>query len=100
MLNSTAIIAAAVVLALIIIAVAAFSMLRRRRRLREEQEWADARTMGYHPFESDAAPESEIYDEQPAIVAPDASAFAWGNEHEVREGERAAIEEAEDRTPA
>jgi hypothetical protein len=90
-------IAAGVVLALIIIAIAAFAMSRRRRRLAEEQEWADARTLGYQPLENEAAPEPEVYDEQPAIVAPDASAFAWGNEPAADEP---VLEDAEERTHA
>ena len=53
--------------------------------------------MGYEPLEHENAPEAEVYDEQPAIVAPDASAFAWGNEPAADEP---AIEEAEERTHA
>jgi flagellar biosynthesis/type III secretory pathway M-ring protein FliF/YscJ len=94
---ATTMIVAGVVLALIIIAIAAFAITRRRRRLAEEQEWADARTMGYQTFESEAEREPEIYEEQPAIVAPDASAFAWGNEPAADES---VVEEAEERTHA
>jgi hypothetical protein len=94
---ATTMIVAGVVLALIIIAIAGFAMTRRRRRLAEEQEWADARTMGYEPFEPESAAEPEIYEEQPAIVAPDASAFAWGNEPVADDS---VVEEAEERTHA
>jgi len=77
--NNTALIAGGVILALLIIAIAAFTMARSRRRRRQEQEWADERSMAYEPFETAAAPPAEIHHEQPAIIAPDASAFAWGD---------------------
>jgi hypothetical protein len=57
-----------------------------RRRRRKEQEWADEQTMAYEPFEETAAvpetsaePKAVIHEEQPAVVAPAGSAFAWGS---------------------
>jgi hypothetical protein len=77
---STAMIAGAAILALLIIGILAFAMMRSRRRRREEQEWADQQSMAYEPFETAPAAEPVIHEEQPAIVGPEASAFAWGNE--------------------
>jgi hypothetical protein len=76
-----------IVLALII-AIAAFAAVRGRRRRREEQEWADEQSRAYEPFETAQEPEREVYEEQPAIVAPEASAFVWGNEPREREDSR------------
>jgi len=60
-------------------AVAAISGRRRRRR---EQELADAETMSHEPFEMapEAQPAPAVPDQQPQVVAPAASAFAWGNQ--------------------
>jgi hypothetical protein len=93
--NNTTVLAGAAVLALLIIAIAAFAIARSRRRRREEQEWADQQSLAYEPFETEAV-EPEIHDEQPAMVAPEASAFAWGNEDRAGEPARSAEEAAED----
>lgn len=93
-------IAGAAILALLIIGILAFAMLRSRRRRREEQEWADQQSMAYEPFETTAAAEPEVYHEQPAIVGPEASAFAWGNDEPAREA--ASVSESttdDDRRP-
>jgi hypothetical protein len=64
-----------------------------RRRRRKEQEWADAQTMAYEPFETAAAPKPErrpapaIHAERPVMVEP--SAFAWGNQTQAEETARA-----------
>jgi hypothetical protein len=84
-INNTSLIAGGAVLALLVIGILAFAMARSRRRRREEQEWADQQTMAYEPFETAAAPEPMIHEEQPKIVGPEASAFAWGNEHTAPE---------------
>lgn len=94
--NNTAVIAGGVILALLIIGIAAFAMARGRRRRRQEQEWADEQSMAYEPFETAAAPEAEIHHEQPAIVGPEASAFAWGNDQAAREASPAEEPTADD----
>lgn len=75
-------------------------MMRSRRRRREEQAWADEQSMAYEPFETATAAEPEIDHEQPAIVAPEASAFAWGNDEPAREPASASESTAgDDRRP-
>jgi hypothetical protein len=86
----------AAILALLIIGILAFAMMRGRRRRREEQEWADAQSMNYEPFETAPAAEPEAREEQPAIVGPEASAFAWGNDETARESAAAAETSADD----
>jgi hypothetical protein len=86
----------AAILALLIIGILAFAMMRGRRRRREEQEWADAQSMNYEPFETAPAAEQEAREEQPAIVGPEASAFAWGNDETARESAAAAETSADD----
>jgi hypothetical protein len=78
-----------------------------RRRKRREQELADAQTMSYEPFETAAAPEAQpapqptIRNEQPAVVAPAVSAFAWGDRPHAAEQARTNEERAaeDDRRP-
>jgi hypothetical protein len=76
-------IAAAGVLALLVIAAAAFALMRRRRRV-DEDMWADDNSAQYEPVDTAMVDEPEqapmIHEEQPAIVAPAPSAFAWGND--------------------
>lgn len=75
-------------LALLALGGTAAALIGRRRR-RREQEWADAQTMAYEPFETAAAPkpqrrpEPPMHQEQPAVVEP--SAFAWGNRAQAEE---------------
>jgi hypothetical protein len=81
-LNGEALPIAGGALALLAIGGAAAAVTSRRRR-RREQEWADAQTMSYEPFEEAAAtPASETLEER-AAAAPAASAFAWGNRSTV-----------------
>jgi hypothetical protein len=87
--NNTSILVGGAVLALLIIAIAAFAIARSRRRRREEQELADAQSLSYEPFEAAAAPEPEVYHEQPATAEPEPAAFAWGAEQPVATQERA-----------
>lgn len=89
-------IAGAAILALLIIGIVAFAMMRGRRRRLEEQEWADQQSMAYEPFEAAPAAEPEVYHEQPAIVAPEPSAFAWGNDEPARASASATDASAED----
>jgi hypothetical protein len=90
----------AAVLALLIIGIAAFAMMRARRRRREEQEWADEQSMAYEPFETATAEEPMVHDEQPAMVAPAASAFAWGNDRSVEHvSDVGEISSEDDRRP-
>jgi hypothetical protein len=74
-------IAAGGALALLALGGAAAAIAGRRRR-RREQELADAETMSHEPFEMapEAQPASAVHDQQPHVVAPAASAFAWGNQ--------------------
>jgi hypothetical protein len=88
-------IAGAAILALLVIGILAFAMMRGRRRRREEQEWADEQSMAYEPFEAEPA-KPEVYDEQPAIVGPEASAFAWGNDEPAREATSSSEASADD----
>jgi hypothetical protein len=86
-------------LALLAIGGAAAAVTSRRRR-RREQEWADAETMSYEPFEETAvAPEPEINEVQPAITAPAASAFAWGNRTNGAGPAKEPVGEQDDRKP-
>lgn len=89
-------IAGAAILALLIIGIVALAMMRGRRRRREEQEWADQQSMAYEPFETASAHEPVVHEEQPAIVGPEPSAFAWGNEESARETAAASESSAED----
>ena len=92
-------IAAGGALALLALGGAAAAVTGRRRR-RREQERADAETMSYEPFETVTEPEAQpapaVHEEQPQVVAPDASAFAWGNQR-GRAQQQAA--EQDDRRP-
>jgi hypothetical protein len=77
-LNGEALPIAGGALALLAIGGAAAAVTGRRRR-RREQEWADAQTLSYEPFEEASAPRPEIREEQAPVAAPAASAFAWGD---------------------
>jgi hypothetical protein len=65
-------------LALLVVGGAAAAVGNRRRK-RREQEWADAQTMAFEPFEETAASEPVTHEPQPETIAPVAPAFAWGN---------------------
>jgi len=66
-------------LALIALAAAAIAMKRRRR---SEEEWVEEEQMEPADGEPVAMGTSDpIFAEQPAIVAPEASAFAWDKAH-------------------
>jgi hypothetical protein len=75
-----------------------------RRRRRREQEWADAETLSYEPFETATAPEAQPepqsqpvhHVEEAAAAAPAASAFAWGDRPQRTE---AGSNEQDDRKP-
>lgn len=92
-------IAAGGALALLALGGAAAAITGRRRR-RREQEMADAETMSYEPFETVTAPEAQpapaVHKEQPQVIAPAASAFAWGNQPENRQQQAA---KKDDRRP-
>jgi hypothetical protein len=64
-------------LALLVVGSAAAAVGNRRRK-RREQEWADAQTMSFEPFEDTAAPEPATLELHPETSAPAGSAFAWG----------------------
>jgi hypothetical protein len=71
-------------LALIALGAGAFALARRRRRRRDEEElWAE-KSYAAEPAAPAAEPaprHDPIFDEhQPPVVAPAASAFAWGNQ--------------------
>ena len=88
-------IAGAGVLALLIIAAAAFALMRRRRRVAEDA-WIDE-PVQYEPAETAMVNEPEpapmANAEQPPIVAPAASAFAWGNDASSQAGEESMVED-------
>jgi hypothetical protein len=63
-------------LALLVVGGAAAAVGSRRRK-RREQEWADAQTLAFEPFEETATSEPVTHEPQPASV-PAAPAFAWG----------------------
>jgi hypothetical protein len=78
-LNGEALPIAGGALALLAIGGAAAAVTGRRRR-RREQEWADAQTLSYEPFEEASAEgQPKIREEQAPVAAPAASAFAWGD---------------------
>jgi hypothetical protein len=70
-----------------------------RRRKRREQEWADAQTMAFEPFEETAAPEAVTHETQPEASAPVASAFAWGNQPDGRSSANEPMAALDDRRP-
>lgn len=90
--NDTVPIAAGGALALVLIGGTALAMSRRRRH--EDEEWIDEEPISHEPIEMAAADEVQhermVHDEQPAIVAPQASAFGW------RDGEQAAATSTEE----
>jgi hypothetical protein len=94
--NSPMLIAGAGVLALLIIAAAAFALMRRRRRVAEDA-WIDEEPVQYEPAETAMVNEPEpapiANAEQPPIVAPAASAFAWGNDASSQAGEESMVED-------
>jgi resuscitation-promoting factor RpfA len=94
--NNPMLIAGAGVLALLIIAAAAFALMRRRRRVAEDA-WIDEEPMQYEPAETAMVNEPEPApignEEQPPIVAPAASAFAWGDDASSRAGEESMVED-------
>jgi hypothetical protein len=99
--NSTAEILGAAVFALIVLGAIAFA-LARRRRTRETVYEEEA----YEPETTYAEAEpvrahTPIAEEQPAIVAPETSAFAWGNRPQAGTLETpAAAREAEEEQPS
>lgn len=82
-------IAAGGVLALLVVGSGAAAMMRRRRH---EEVWTDDEQMYDEPAHEAAAEDASesrmIHEEQPAIVAPEASAFAWGNAENRAEAAR------------
>lgn len=90
-LNRTELMFGAGALALIALAAAAIAM-RRRRRAREE--WIEQEQMEAEPGEPEAMGASDpIFADQPAVVAPAASAFAWDN---APRADQHAVAEADD----
>jgi hypothetical protein len=65
-------------LALLVVGGAAAAVGSRRRK-RREQEWADAQTLAFEPFEETAAPSEPVtHEPQQETSVPAAPAFAWG----------------------
>jgi resuscitation-promoting factor RpfA len=69
-----------------------------RRRKRREQEWADAQSMAFEPFETTAMAEPKVHEKQSAMAAAPASAFAWGNRPPAK-AEAETMAEKDDRRP-
>lgn len=84
-------IAAIGVVALLIIAAAAFALMRRRRRV-DEETWVEDEPMQYEPAETamvdEPAPAPMIHEQEPPMVAPAPSAFAWGNDTPAQAADR------------
>lgn len=98
--DKTVPIAAGGVLALLAIGGTAAAMTRRRSE--DEEEWADEETMegGYaEPASVEQAGGAIIHEEQPAIVAPATSAFAWRSGDTPAEGRLNRDSNDEDRRP-
>jgi hypothetical protein len=58
----------------------ALILRRRRRREREEEEEMEWAEQAYEPDPVSAEPSHDpIFEHQPAVYAPSASAFGWGN---------------------
>jgi hypothetical protein len=77
-------------LALLALGGAALALSRRRRRY-DEEAWADEESAYDEP--------AIVHDEQPAIVAPAASAFAWGDRAERDESAASTSDDGSDRRP-
>ena len=80
--------------------------LARRRRSHQEEEWIEDETMTLEPVEAAATSEPRhdpiVHEEQPAIVAPAASAFSWGNPQPAQPApmsDRASADPDDDRMP-
>jgi resuscitation-promoting factor RpfA len=80
--------------------------LARRRRRQEEDEWIEDEAMAPEPVEAAAMPEPRhdpiVHEEQPAIVAPAASAFSWGNPQPAARApmdDRTSADPEDDRMP-
>jgi LPXTG-motif cell wall-anchored protein len=80
--------------------------LARRRRSHAEEEWIEDEAMTPEPAEAAAMPEPRhdpiVHEEQPAIVAPAASAFAWGNSQPAQQApmdDQASADPEDDRMP-
>ena len=94
-------IAAGGALALLAIGGAAMAMSRRRH---DEEEWVDGEPISHVPMGMTAADEVShaplVHEEQPAILAPPASAFGWGNaEHADASPAAEPMVEQDDRNP-
>ena len=80
--------------------------LARRRRSHDEEEWIEDEAMASEPVETAAMPEPRhdpiVHEEQPAIVAPAASAFSWGNPQPAQHsptGVQSSADADDDRMP-
>ena len=94
-------IAGAAIFLLIVLGALAYALSRRRstRETVYEEQTYEPETAHAEP-EPVRAPEA-VYEEQPAIVAPETSAFAWGNKPEAGTLETPAnVREAEDEQPS
>jgi Tfp pilus assembly protein FimT len=86
--------------ALAFLAIGGAAVALTRRRHGDEEEWVQEDTA--EPIEtSENLAEPAIHVEEPAMIAPAASAFAWGERDGAREGERRNEEAAgdDDRLP-
>jgi hypothetical protein len=101
-LDQNALMFGGVALALILFAAAAFALARRRRRRREEAMEEQWQAEQAREAEAGEPARDPLFDEQPAVVAPAASAaparsaFAWDNQEQPCDN---PIDDGSDRCP-
>lgn len=74
--------------ALAFLAIGGAAVALTRRRHDEEEEWANENQFEQEPVEAEAAEAQQdlvVHDQEPAMIAPAASAFAWSDAERARE---------------
>ncbi len=86
--DDTPIIAAGGALAFLAIGGAAVGLTRRRRE--DDEDMIDRETFAHQPVDATAAPAArdEVFEQEPPMIAPEASAFAWGNDAAAEQSDR------------
>ena len=90
--------------ALAVLALGGAAVALTRRRRHDEEEWVDEETIDHRPVDTVAAEPAEeqiVHEQEPAMIAPAASAFSWGNTEHSHEPARASepMAEEDDRLP-